>query len=412
MEENPIINHDDDDNDENTSSSNKTTAATNDTMITTTSKRKVMAMVDLKKNLDRLDRHLDRVGLLLSNKNGGGATATTTTATEATVAEWDCDVAKLVVGKLIGRGACAAVYRGTYDGKEVAVKMLEYWKEEGDEEDGSVGGRRRAQLMSRLRHEASLWHKLCHPNVCEFIGAVTASSASELNYTSSNIRQSGNLSSDPACCLLTRYHSGGTLKSYLENYRRLSKKLPLEKVLNLALQLAKGIEYIHSLKLIHRDVKPENVVLESNRKALKIIDFGVARMEPAYPSEMAGQIGTIGYMAPEVFERIPYDRKCDVYSFGISLWEIYCCNASFANYGFTEDTSASVYRNVRPEIPRNCPEKLADVMQQCWEIDPKRRPEMREVVSMLEEISPRGVSKRTLLSSQCFCIRREPCSNI
>ncbi|CAN1187499.1 Serine/threonine-protein kinase STY13 [Linum perenne] len=350
-----------------------------DRMINTT-KRKVMAMVDLKKNLDRLDRHLDRVILLESNKKHvGGATA-------AAAQEWEIDSGKLVVGKLIGRGAYAAVHRGTYDGQDVAVKILECWKEEGEEEDCNLAGeRRKAQLSSRLRHEASLWHQLHHPNVCE----------------------------ESACCIVTRYQGGGTLRSYLEKRRRLRKKLSLKKVLNLALQLAKGIAYLHSRKVIHRDVKPDNVVLDDGKSALKIIDFGVARMEPPNPAEMAGQIGTIGYMAPEVFECRPYDRKCDVYSFGISLWEIYCCDSSFAHYGFSQNTSASVYKNVRPEIPRNCPELLAELMKQCWEIEPARRPAMREVVSMLEAIEPsKKNSKSILFPPQCFCIRSPPSSNI
>ncbi|CAN1187497.1 Serine/threonine-protein kinase STY13 [Linum perenne] len=136
-------------------------------------------------------------------------------------------------------------------------------------------------------------------------------------------------------------------------------------------------------------------------------------MEPPNPAEMAGQIGTIGYMAPEVFECRPYDRKCDVYSFGISLWEIYCCDSSFAHYGFSQNTSASVYKNVRPEIPRNCPELLAELMKQCWEIEPARRPAMREVVSMLEAIEPsKKNSKSILFPPQCFCIRSPPSSNI
>ncbi|CAN1187502.1 Serine/threonine-protein kinase STY13 [Linum perenne] len=251
----------------------------------------------------------------------------------------------------------------------------------------------------------------------QFLGAVTSSS-SDLNY-SSNQRRSGAIEQESACCIVTRYQGGGTLRSYLEKRRRLRKKLSLKKVLNLALQLAKGIAYLHSRKVIHRDVKPDNVVLDDGKSALKIIDFGVARMEPPNPAEMAGQIGTIGYMAPEVFECRPYDRKCDVYSFGISLWEIYCCDSSFAHYGFSQNTSASVYKvrdivaNVRPEIPRNCPELLAELMKQCWEIEPARRPAMREVVSMLEAIEPsKKNSKSILFPPQCFCIRSPPSSNI
>ena len=60
-----------------------------------------------------------------------------------------------------------------------------------------------------------------------------------------------------------------------------------------------SLSYLHSKKIVHRDVKTENMLLDSNRN-LKIADFGVARVEALNPSEMTGETGTIGYMAPEV----------------------------------------------------------------------------------------------------------------
>ncbi|KAI5311604.1 hypothetical protein L3X38_040777 [Prunus dulcis] len=78
---------------------------------------------------------------------------------------------------------------------------------------------------------------------------------------------------------------------------------------------------------------------------------------------MTGYTGTPGYMAPEVLESKPYNRKCDVYSFGICLWEMYCCDMPYPNITFSELTSAVVYKNLRPEIPKHCPSSLAKVMK-------------------------------------------------
>ncbi|KAK9010777.1 hypothetical protein V6N11_043646 [Hibiscus sabdariffa] len=73
-------------------------------------------------------------------------------------------------------------------------------------------------------------------------------------------------------------------------------------------------------------------------------DFGVARLKASNPNDMTGETGTLGYMAPEVLNGNPYNRKCNVYSFGICLWEIYCCDMPYP------DLSFSVVRQVNESI--------------------------------------------------------------
>jgi serine/threonine protein kinase len=99
---------------------------------------------------------------------------------------------------------------------------------------------------------------------------------------------------------------------------------------------------------MHRDVKAENMLLDRNKRTLKIADFGVARVE-AQSSEVTGQTGTLGYMAPEVLQGKPYDHKCDVYSFGILLWETYCCAMAYPNYSLA-DISYHVVKLVRSAV--------------------------------------------------------------
>ncbi|CAI8594692.1 unnamed protein product [Vicia faba] len=102
------------------------------------------------------------------------------------------------------------------------------------------------------------------------------------------------------------------------------KKLAYKIVVQLALDLSRGLSYLHSKKIVHRDVKSENMFLDGNRN-LKIVDFGVAHVEVMNPSDMTGETRTLEYMAPKVLDGKPYNRTWDVYSFGIFLWEIYCC---------------------------------------------------------------------------------------
>lgn len=167
------------------------------------------------------------------------------------------------------------------------------------------------------------------------------------------------------------------------------------------------LSYLHSKKIVHRDVKTENMLLDKTR-TVKIADFGVARVEASNPNDMTGETGTLGYMAPEVLNGNPYNRKCDVYSFGICLWEIYCCDMPYPDLSFSEVTSAVVRQNLRPEIPRCCPSSLANVMKRCWDANPDKRPEMDEAVSMIEVIdTSRGGGMIPHDQAQgCFCFRK------
>nr|POE57871.1 serine/threonine-protein kinase ht1 [Quercus suber] len=177
--------------------------------------------------------------------------------------------------------------------------------------------------------------------------------------------------------------------------------------LSLIILILLRLSYLHSRKIVHRDIKTENLLLDKNH-TLKIIDFDVACLEASNPNEMTARIGTLGYMAPEVLESKPYDRKCDVYSFGICLWEIYCCDmAPYPNVILSDRSSTVVYQNIIPEIPKCCPSSLAEIMRKCWDANPDNRPEMEEVVIMLKAIdTSKGKGMKTLygpLGCLLFC---------
>ncbi|KAK8939550.1 Serine/threonine-protein kinase HT1 [Platanthera guangdongensis] len=337
--------------------------------------------IDLKSLDEQLERHLNRPWTKEKNeeteygKNGlrgfapGGSSSS---VGEKSREEWEIDISKLVIKGVIARGTFGTVHRGVYDGQDVAVKLLD-WGEEGSRSEVEI-----VQLRAAFTQEVSVWYKLDHPNVTKFIGAVMG--ARDLNVQTEN-GQLGMPSN--ICCVVVEYLPGGALKSYLIKNRR--RKLAFNVVIQLALDLARGLSYLHSKKIVHRDVKTENMLLDKSR-TVKIADFGVARIEAQNPHDMTGETGTLGYMAPEVLNGNPYNRRCDVYSFGICLWEIYCCDMPYPDLSFSEITSAVVRQNLRPDIPRCCPSSLANVMKKCWDANPDKRPEMVDVVSMLESI--------------------------
>ncbi|KAL0393014.1 UNVERIFIED_CONTAM: Serine/threonine-protein kinase STY13 [Sesamum radiatum] len=267
---------------------------------------------------------------------------------------WEIDASKLEIRYLVAQGTYGTVYRGTYNGQDVAV----CWCINGD-----------------FRAENSI------------------EKPSE-GYTKLPSR---------ACCVLVEFVPGGTLKNFLFKNRK--KKLAFRVVIELALDLSRGLSYLHSKKIVHRDVKAENMLLDYHR-TLKIADFGVARVEAQNPRDMTGETGTLGYMAPEVLDGKPYNRKCDVYSFGVCLWETYCCDLPYTDLSFAEVSYAVVKQNLRPEIPRCCPSSLANIMKKCWDANPDKRPDMDEVVRLLEAIDTSkggGMIPDEGHAGGCFC---------
>ncbi|KAL1540433.1 non-specific serine/threonine protein kinase [Salvia divinorum] len=86
---------------------------------------------------------------------------------------------------------------------------------------------------------------------------------------------------------------------------------------------------------------------------------------------MTGTTGTLDYMAPEVLDGKSYNRKCDVYSFGVCLW-VYCFDVPYLDLDFAEILTAVVKQNLRPKIPHCCPSSFASIMNRCWDANPNK----------------------------------------
>ncbi|KAK4721268.1 hypothetical protein R3W88_011501 [Solanum pinnatisectum] len=315
-------------------------------------KSRIITKTDLKRMDEQLERHLDK----LFSKGCDESKKLEVTKKQ----EWELDPTKLKVNvnNLIAEGAYGSVYKGVYNGQQVAVKILDLSNE-----------KRRGVLTNAFTQEVSIWYNLHHPNIAKLTNRIPWSRNRSLEKQRS--LEYG---------IVVEYVPGGTLRSHL--LKNHIKKLPLNSVIQIALD-----------KIVHRDVKTSNLVMDKDGR-VKIIDFGVSRIEASCPLDMTAQIGTIGYMAPEVLIGLPYDHKCDVYSFGICLWEIYCCSIPYNGKIPSSHTSPCIYKSPRPEIPNKCPSAVANIMKQCWHADPKERPEMKEVVLMLEAIDTSQVAEK------------------
>ncbi|KAL9255772.1 Serine/threonine-protein kinase STY13-like protein [Drosera capensis] len=264
--------------------------------------------------------------------------------------EWTIDLRKLSMGPAFAQGAFGKLYRGTYEGEEVAIKLLE--RPENDVEKAQV-------MEQQFQQEVMMLATLKHPNIVRFIGACRK---------------------PMVWCIVTEYAKGGSVRQFLA--KRQNRSVPLKVAVKQALDVARGMAYVHGLGFIHRDLKSDNLLISSD-KSIKIADFGVARIE-VQTEGMTPETGTYRWMAPEMIQHRPYTQKVDVYSFGIVLWELITGMLPFQNMSAVQAAFKVVNKGVRPIIPSDCLPALAEIMTRCWDTNPDVRPPFSNVVKMLE----------------------------
>ncbi|XP_062206842.1 uncharacterized protein LOC133908722 [Phragmites australis] len=267
--------------------------------------------------------------------------------------KWSVDRSQLLIGHRFASGAHSRLFHGIYREQPVAVKFI---RQPDDEEDAELA----AQLEKQFSTEVTTLSRLNHPNVIKLVGAC---------------------SSPPVFCVITEFLSGGSLRAFLHKLDH--KSLPLDQIISISLNIAHGMEYIHSQGVIHRDVKPENIIFDGEGCA-KIVDFGIA-CEEAYCDPLANDTGTFRWMAPEMMKHKSYGPKVDVYSFGLILWEMFSGSIPYEDLTPFQAAFAVFNKNVRPVIPTSCPAPVRLLIEQCWASHPEKRPEFWQIFQILEK---------------------------
>ncbi|KAH7429681.1 hypothetical protein KP509_09G061300 [Ceratopteris richardii] len=261
--------------------------------------------------------------------------------------DWEIDYNQLKLNKQVASGSFGDLYKGTYCGQDVAIKVL---RPERLNED----------LQKEFAQEVYIMRKVRHKNVVQFIGACTR---------------------PPNLCIVTEFMSGGSVYDYLHSQRG-SFKFPV--LLRVAIDISKGMDYLHQNNIIHRDLKAANLLMDEH-EVVKVADFGVARVQ-AQGGVMTAETGTYRWMAPEVIEHKPYDHKADVFSFGIVLWELLTGKLPYDYLTPLQAAVGVVQKGLRPTIPKNTHPKLAELLESCWQQDPKLRPEFSQITAILKDI--------------------------
>mmetsp|Transcript_22130 Transcript_22130/g.89627 ORF Transcript_22130/g.89627 Transcript_22130/m.89627 type:complete len:641 (-) Transcript_22130:168-2090(-) len=289
--------------------------------------------------------------------------------------------------KLVCSTPNARVFRGKLrigeDDVEVAVRKPKICSEEA---------------LQRFFDELELRSGLQHENVCELLGACNEAP----NY----------LTISPWC-------GGGCLFDVIHGQ---SVRFAFHRIVELGLQFAQSLEYLHERNIVHRDVKSANLLVNETWTKLKLSDMDLATdMDKLHrraeenngralgrgPSNgrLKHMVGTLVYMAPEVLSGAPHSLAADVYAFGITMNEIASACVPYVDRQlpvpelhtvletrFNEVTlrRAIVKDGLRPVSASNCPPEFTDIVERCWSPDPEARPSMAEVVQKLQFMLRKG----------------------
>jgi serine/threonine protein kinase len=182
------------------------------------------------------------------------------------------------------------------------------------------------------------------------------------------------------------YVEGPTLKEIMQQ----GKQLPYEQISEMVAQVAEALDYAHSKGIIHRDVKPANILLCADDRA-KITDFGIAKIASVVSNlTTTGQfIGTPNYMAPEQVKGAVVDGRSDLFSLGIVLYEVLTRRKPFGGDSLTTISYKIVHEAFTPlrEIDPAIPEKFDAIVQRCLSKDPADRYQRgRELAAALRQV--------------------------
>ena len=262
------------------------------------------------------------------------------------------------IDREVGRGGMGVVYLATDTrlDRKVAIKALpEHFAQE-------------PERLARFEREAKLLASLSHPNIAGVYGLEEAGGARHL---------------------VMEFVEGRTLAEHLA-----SGPIAVDESLRIAVQIAAGVEAAHEAGVIHRDLKPGNIIVTPDGKA-KVLDFGLAReiegrgssldlsrtptmtSPPPSPSHHTGAgqiIGTAAYMSPEQARGRRIDRRTDIWSFGCVLYEMLTGDSPYRGETVTDSLGAILHKE--PEwdrLPRDTPATVRLLLRRCLAKDPERR---------------------------------------
>ncbi|MCD7456362.1 Serine/threonine-protein kinase edr1 [Datura stramonium] len=261
----------------------------------------------------------------------------------------DCEIPweDLVIGERIGLGSYGEVYHADWNGTEVAVKKFL---------DQDFSG----AALAEFKREVRIMRRLRHPNVVRFMGAITR---------------------PPHLSIITEFLPRGSLYRIIH---RPHSQIDEQRRIKMALDVAKGMDCLHTSNptIVHRDLKSPNLLVDKNWN-VKVCDFGLSRLKHNTFLSSKSTAGTPEWMAPEVLRNEPSNEKCDVYSFGVILWELATLRLPWSGMNPMQVVGAVGFQNKRLEIPKELDPIVARIIWECWQTDPSLRPSFAQLTVAL-----------------------------
>lgn len=230
------------------------------------------------------------------------------------------------------------------------------------EEDAAAAKRQAAERLiadrrKLARRDVELLANCAHPSIVHFIESYETETATHL---------------------IVEHVDGGDLSKELERRKMLARPLRVEVVLRYFVQLALALDYLHRSNVVHRDVKPQNVLISrGNDGFLKLADFGFAARKH---EERGEQYGTPFYAAPEMWRPVDHSAACDVWSLGVVLYELLSMRLPFTRNSTATHMVTSDAACVIPPLPQSTPEELVAVVASALRYRPEDRPSVRQLL--------------------------------
>ena len=214
---------------------------------------------------------------------------------------------------------------------------------------------------------------------------------------------------DKRClCIVMDYADGGDMYSKIAKQKQLGKGFPENQILDWFVQICLAIKHIHDRKILHRDLKTQNVFLTSKGE-VKIGDFGIARvLQHTYDCAQTA-IGTPYYLSPEICQEKPYNQKSDIWSLGCILYEMVTLRHAFDSNSM-KGLVVKILKGTYPAIPSCYSQNLRDLIDEMLQKDPHKRPSVKRILekdflaSRISNLLSQTVAKhefgKTFLSKQ------------
>jgi NIMA (never in mitosis gene a)-related kinase len=206
--------------------------------------------------------------------------------------------------------------------------------------------------------EASILQNLDHPNIIKFQEVFLCKNPNSLN-------------------IITEYADGGDLNKKIE------RKIPFKEdlILDWFIQICLALNHVHSKRIIHRDIKAQNIFLTKNG-IVKLGDFGISKSLTCSFELARTVIGTPYYLSPEIVKNSPYSFKTDVWSLGVLLYQMCALKMPF-DADSLPNLSKKILKAEYKDIPNNYSDNLKNLIRSLLQVEPKNRPTVKEILSKI-----------------------------